>query len=205
MALIDAIKRGDTLEQIREQGLINEDGCLEADDLGATPLHCALERGDGDLARTLIEECPDLAHKPTGKGETPLIYATKCQLPGIVELLLEHQADPNVQTSWGHVALFTAAIFLNFNLIKLLIAAGAHLNMYTDTGHQIMHFAAQGITEQEEEHEEVWGILQYLHEQGADPNAVTEMGEQPADILYNFDGDYGNFYTQTIGAVHGSG
>lgn len=201
MALIDAIKRGDTLEQIREQGLINEDGCLEADDLHKTPLHCAIERKDGDLAHALIEQCPDLVHKPTDIGETPLMYAAQYQLEGIAQLLLEHQADPNVQSSFGHVALFAAATFLQLSIIKLLVTAGAHLDVHANMGLQVMHFVAEGIVEQGNG----WEVVEYLHEQeGVNPNPADDTGMHPATTLYNFDTDYGDFYMQTIGAMHGS-
>ena len=60
------------------------------------------------------------------RGETALMYAI--DLPekiGMVELLLEHGADPTLANSKGETALFQAVDYGNLEGVRRLLAAGA--------------------------------------------------------------------------------
>ena len=70
------------------------------DDLHYTPLHHAVANGQTDAARWLLEHgAPVDAHEAAKIGETALSLAVRGDDPGIVELLLQHGANPDI-TGW---------------------------------------------------------------------------------------------------------
>jgi hypothetical protein len=62
-------------------------------ELGATPLHAAVERDDRELARALLAARPDLDIKDSRYGATALDWARHLQRAELVELIERHQAD----------------------------------------------------------------------------------------------------------------
>jgi GNAT superfamily N-acetyltransferase len=62
-------------------------------ELGATPLHVAVDRGDRELARALLAARPDLGIKDSRYGATALDWARHLQRAELVKLIERHQAD----------------------------------------------------------------------------------------------------------------
>ena len=70
------------------------------DDLGRAPLHYAVEGEHYKAAKWLIEQGAKVnANDEATIGETPLALAVQRDYPEMVELLLAHDADPDI-TGW---------------------------------------------------------------------------------------------------------
>lgn len=79
------------------------------DDLGRTPLHCAVESGHYRAAEWLIQQGASVnAHDEATIGETPLSLAVQSDYPEMVELLLAHGADPDITGWMGNTARMRA-------------------------------------------------------------------------------------------------
>ena len=93
--LHEAIAQADRPEAER---LLAAGASLTAYDyLSRTPLHVAAEEGHEDLVRWLITLGAGIdAHDEANIGETPLCLAVKAERVGVVELLLEAGANPDI-------------------------------------------------------------------------------------------------------------
>ena len=78
-----------------------------ANDKGQQPLAGVCWRGAVDIARALLER--GAAVDGAGGGMTPLMLAAMCGHKQVVELLLEHGADPTLRTAKGMSARDYAA------------------------------------------------------------------------------------------------
>jgi len=90
-----AARRGTEFLQL----LLDADGkcALETfNDRGMTPLICAVEAGNPDGVRLLLETGADIEahHDPSG-GDTPILWAVRAKDGEMVRLLLQAGADPN--------------------------------------------------------------------------------------------------------------
>lgn len=74
------------------------------DKAGYAPLHVSAARGDGDLARVLLDAGADVRAR-TAAGDTPLYVATHWGHPGVARLLVERGADPLEANDLGKTAL----------------------------------------------------------------------------------------------------
>jgi ankyrin repeat protein len=90
--------------------LIGEGFSLDAfDDLQMTPLHHAVQNEHYKLARWLLENgAPVNANDEARIGETPLCLAAQGKYPEIVELLIQHGADPDINGWMGLTARIRA-------------------------------------------------------------------------------------------------
>jgi len=91
--------------------LVSEGFDLNAfDDSSRAPLHCAVEEGQYEAVRLLLDLGADVDRNEEDKiGETPLNIAVQGECPEIVTLLLERGADPDVPGWMGQTARFRAA------------------------------------------------------------------------------------------------
>lgn len=95
------------------------------------------EVGWSDVLETLLTRGANVDAAPSGKraeenkiaGSTPLIGATKYNHPDCVKRLLDHRANPNHQNQSGISALMLAAEQGYFDCVKLLVQAGANLEL----------------------------------------------------------------------------
>jgi ankyrin repeat protein len=95
------------------------------------------EVGWPDILDILLNRGAIVDSAPSGKraednkiaGSTPLIGATKYNHPECVKRLLEHHANPNHQNQSGISALMLAAEQGYFECVKLLVHAGADLEL----------------------------------------------------------------------------
>ena len=100
-------------------------------------LMMAAFKGDLDIARALIDKDADV-NKP---GWTPLHYAaTKGHLK-MMDLLLEHYAFIDAQAPNGNTPLMMAAFYSTPEAVKLLIQAGADVNMRNSGGKTALDLA----------------------------------------------------------------
>jgi len=100
-------------------------------------LMMAAYKGDLDIARALIDKDADV-NKP---GWTPLHYAaTKGHLK-MMDLLLEHYAFIDAQAPNGNTPLMMAAFYSTPEAVKLLIEAGADLNLRNSAGKAALDLA----------------------------------------------------------------
>ncbi|CAF1052114.1 unnamed protein product [Rotaria sordida] len=151
---------------------------------GITPLLMVAEVGWPDILDILLQRCAIVDPIPSGKraeeykiaGSTPLIGATKYNNSECVKCLLEYHANPNHQNHFGISALMLAAEQGYFECVKLLIQAGADIdlapsgplalimNIYGQT--PLFCAAKEGRTD----------IVKYLLDRGANPSVQNHYG-----------------------------
>ena len=148
-----------------------------------------------------------------GIGTTPLIRAAKSADVPVIRLLLEHGANAKAATRNGVSTVMMAANVSAreedmtgraktqkeiIESITLLMAAGATVSGNDTQGRTAAHGAA------------LWGltdVVRFLHEKGADLNAVDKRGLSPLDHAlgkaggFGFDGNSGVVREETAKAI----
>lgn len=106
------------------RSLLSENASVdEGDNKGNTALHWAALNGDSRLAELLLS-AGALVDATNDSDATPLIYAI--HTPKLVEVLLEHGADPNHATNLNRTPLLAAASRPESNeTVRLLLKHGA--------------------------------------------------------------------------------
>lgn len=108
-------------------------------------------------------------------SNTALANAVLANKSGVVRILLEHHANPNIRISNGSVPLIEASYAGFTNVVELLIKNGADLNVRKKDGSGItalMFACIQGNTE----------IVRKLVENNADPNARSSSNTTAKDF-----------------------
>lgn len=133
----DELGRGEDPNQpVDEKRSRREPNCDIMPD-GFTALHVAAYEDDTALARLLLEFHADL-HSRTRYGSTPLELAAEWNSPGVVRVLLEAGANPELTTrSRGPLAL--AAGKGNREVVFLLLRAGARRGLDAALGVSCCH------------------------------------------------------------------
>jgi len=136
---------------------------------GMTPLHVASKLGHVELARMFLESGAVVDAMDVRRKATPLRNAVDHWCTDIVELLLKHGADANVQ-AYGSNPLLEAANEGHVHIVKLLTAAGAKVDCrHMTTGETPLIRAAAGGHVK---------VVQYLiDELDADVNATDGEGQ----------------------------
>lgn len=121
----------------------------------------AVERGDFNTVKELIENGANVDARDRMMN-TPLIRAASLGNAKMVELFLEHGADINAQNADGQTALIAAADYNRHlgNLdvdsyeatIKLLLDAGADVQVRDNTGRTAYDYARPSIKKLIESH-----------------------------------------------------
>ncbi|RWR89402.1 ankyrin-1 isoform X1 [Cinnamomum micranthum f. kanehirae] len=139
-------------------------------ELGATPLHHAAGIGNIELLKLLISKGIDIDSQ--SDAGTPLIWAAGHGQQDAVKVLLEHHANPNVETDDNITPLLSAVAAGSLHCLELLIQAGADANISAG-GATPLHIAADiGSTE----------IITCLLKAGADPDFCDEDGLKPIQV-----------------------
>jgi ankyrin repeat protein len=127
----------------------------------------------------------DAGDTTLGPGATPLMRAARAGDAVVMRLLLEHGADPKLTTKDGSNALmFAAGVgYRDKNTrgsesdalaaLKVSIGAGLDIRQANSKGETALHGAALRGADT---------IVQFLVDQGADINAVSERGFTPLDV-----------------------
>jgi ankyrin repeat protein len=139
---------------------------------GTEPLHCACEAGHVDAARALIEILPPKALEATDRyQQTPLHIAARNGATEIVGLITNNNANlVSAVTHKGSTALHLAAFHGHTDVIRVLVAAGAELDVKARRGSSPLELASfRGHVD----------AVKVLLKLGADPNATDAMGSTP--------------------------
>lgn len=142
------------------------------DDKGRTPLAMATWGGRIANVRFLLEHGADVrVYQLCGDEMPPLISAARLGYPEIVQLLLAHGADPNIQIKASNKSVLTEIRYdTEPATLKMLLDWGADPNLAGWCGQTPLMRAAQlGLTE----------FVQILIEHGADVNAADDSGSTP--------------------------
>lgn len=131
----------------------------EYDSRGSTVLHCAVFKGNEKVVSWLLSigVDPDVVTKSTdavfgGEGVTSL-YMASCLhdfcRPKLIELLLEHGANPNHPSARDAAhevtCLHNAACFGEFAAVRALLKHGANAEAITSTGETVAMCASRGM------------------------------------------------------------
>jgi len=109
--------------------------------LGESPLYVAAEKGQLEMARTLIAAKAD-ARALTPNGETVLHAAAMIESAALMTALIEAGAEINAANRDGETPLHWAAMTGTFLAVKALADAGADLNAQdTRVGNTALHAA----------------------------------------------------------------
>ena len=117
---------------------------------------------------------PDL---PVRGAFTPLYFAIQMNRPDVIEILLEHHANPNASVTGngrlnGETPLHYAIESGNLRIAAMLIQAGADVNIRTTKGQTPLHLAAEHVRLE---------AIRFLVEKGADINARDHEGASALD------------------------
>jgi len=111
---------------------------------GYTPLMYLSESVDNkkshELIKLLINYNVDINFQNKFQGRTALTIASEDNNKGIVELLLKHEANPNIQDNNKMTALLYACKCGNIECVELLLKHGAdpkNYNIYGQTAYNI--------------------------------------------------------------------
>jgi ankyrin repeat protein len=139
-------------------------GCLEK------PIHHAAYEGDLKKVREIIEKDPSQINIQDSSGWNPLHLASGKGHIEIVEFLLNHGADTELENIHGQRPLWLAAKFGRYETIKTLLEHGAKVNHKDKHGRTPLHDAAMWSGEQ---------VINLLISYGADINARDEDQSTP--------------------------
>jgi len=134
---------------------------------GMTALHWAAQKGDLELAQTLLYAGANLRATTRVGGYTPLLIASRNGHAALVDALLAGGADPNLATSNGATPLMMAAQGGNADVVKALIARGADVNAKEKVKNEtaLMIAASYGRAD----------VIRALTAHGADLAAATKV------------------------------
>lgn len=117
------IARRGTESQAKEALSQNKNCFSIVNDEGFTPLILACYKGNDSVAKCLIQS--ESAINFNSSYGTAIMAATVRGNLALVQLLLEHHADPNLSDGQGNTALIYAAMFQNVDIVKVLLLYGA--------------------------------------------------------------------------------
>lgn len=154
-----------------------------------TDLHRAVEIGDMDLIRKLVQMGPDVNVRDS-HGRSPL-YIVLCQNPiqdDIVEMLLDNGADPNVLNTVGdspfHLLLERAETVDHDSLVLMCLEHGADPHIPNSHGHLPLELYIEPwwvrlrkdpVSQTEKR---IWlGLLEVFFEKGASPDVKLASGQ----------------------------
>lgn len=163
--LLDAVNE-DNFEEVVK--LITTGASVNAsnDNKGGNALNLSLYRDFKEIAEFLIKQGSDV--NSILKNVFAVIVERGSK--DLIELLLAHGVNVNVDLGHGRTALMIAASKSNKEMIELLIEHGADVNAAMDDGRTALMIAASRSNKE---------MLELLIEHGADINARTKLGETP--------------------------
>jgi Notch-like protein len=96
------------------------------DNTGRSPLHAAVAADAQGVFHILLKNRATNLNAKTCDGTTPLILAARLAIEGMVEQLIEADADINLADEYGKTALHWAAAVNNVEAVNVLLANGAN-------------------------------------------------------------------------------
>lgn len=137
-------------------------------------LHNALMRNDIQTINRLLDSNMDaiksIINDKDRWGYTVLFEACKRRYKGLVRLLLEHGADPNILNDRGESPLYSCMFgTINIGIVRLLLDHNANVN-----------FQNHGVTAlQVAILDKKLSVIELLLQRGADPNVTNKEGKTP--------------------------
>ncbi|MBN2182486.1 MAG: ankyrin repeat domain-containing protein [Sedimentisphaerales bacterium] len=134
-------------------------GCLEK------PIHKAAYEGDLKKVKEIIDRDPNQVNVQDAQDFTPLHLASGKGHTEIVEFLLNHGANTELETCTGHTPMMLAAWYARdgkYETIKTLLEHGAKVNHKNEDGGTALHLAAMYSGKE---------VMNLLISYGADVNA----------------------------------
>ena len=107
---------------------------------GNTPLLNAVNKGDTDELRRLVEAGADV-NAANDAGVTPLMNAGGMGNKEAVELLIQKGANVNHRTSGNYTPLMQAALVGNTEIVRILLDAGADPTVKDTGGRTALNYA----------------------------------------------------------------
>lgn len=166
---------GQHIDQWQKKWLIvTPDMVRLTDSEGNSLFYLAVEKGNVELARQLLDNGANCNQFEKTDEFTPLGVAVSLNYPQIVRLLSKKQANYNLvaDKEEGETPLFLAVKKGHVHVATILLREEADPNQTKDDGMTPLHYAA---------HFNQLEIMQILLEQGADPNQVDKKGSTPLD------------------------
>lgn len=166
------------------QTLLDHGGEVNSvDGYGSTPLKEAAKSGNLELVQLLLAYGADV-NKIRGDGDaararvtgvTPLHAAadSRNQNIGLLELLLDHGANPNALDNGGENPLHWAALGTSEDKVKVLLDHGADFSLGNVTGETPLHLAASRGRD---------ANMEILLAYGADAAALNRRGLTPKQV-----------------------
>ena len=114
----------------------------------------------------------------------------------MVKILLEHEADPNLQCRAGLTALHVAAENGNKEILQMLVEKRGRIDVLNDHKSSLLHSAAIGIKDGKDN----FGVIKWIlnHKDIANPFLENEVGQTPRDILERYDYSYVEKYDDML-------
>lgn len=171
----------------------NEKNINIVDEQDMTYLDYAVYNSDLQMADFLLQQGAVIDYKLVENKE-PLIYVAAYRDDfEMVKLLLEYGADPDARIDDGSTALFMASLMENLDIIKELVKSGANVNAVNKNKISVFYevirrfdfikFIMSGGLNSNNE------ILEFLLQNGVNPNTDLRNDENNNDELYTFKAD----------------
>ena len=160
---------------------------------GSTALFFASYSGNTEMVKFILGIINDrnYINKKPKKNRTALMWACLYRRIPIIDLLLEHGADPNIVDEDGESALLIAANYGYSDVVEKLLEHGANPNITGKDRETALFIAFKfdssltyGYTIDIQE--KVNSVVEKLLEHGADPNIVGKDGETALFLAAKF-------------------
>ncbi|KAJ3123096.1 hypothetical protein HK098_002219 [Nowakowskiella sp. JEL0407] len=110
---------------------------------GNTPFHIACEVADNQFIEKLLDMGVDM-QSPNKDGNTPLhLLCSRYYLEdaeNLMERLMKCGIDLNMQNNEGQTPMYLAAVHNSWEVVNMLINAGADVNKLTNSNSSLLHF-----------------------------------------------------------------
>ncbi|MBR0423416.1 MAG: ankyrin repeat domain-containing protein, partial [Clostridia bacterium] len=140
----------------------------------------ALESTNLKTVQQIIENNPNFVNaKLPPYGQTPLHYAVDNRRWEIIDLLLQHNANPNIQNNDNKTPLHIATEYADQKMVELLLQHGADPNIQNNNNDTPLHFAARQTR--------YLKIMNLLLQHHANPNIQNKEGRTPLLIATEYE------------------
>lgn len=134
--LLQAISQSD-IEEVKRLKIVPRNANTKEKKSGLTALHVAVETGNIEIVRMLLDAGARVNAKSKAK-QTPLLMIDDDATPELVRLLIERGASVNVQDDEGETALMKAAEEDKLEIVKILLEAGADVHLKDKEGETVL-------------------------------------------------------------------